>query len=85
MSYSWAGMSNNMFPYSSSKQKKRKEIHIRGNYAGSSYLPFEKQIQCLHNQACMQKDFSYSREVNSRETSPWGGFPKTKEGLDLKT
>lgn len=51
-----------------------------GNYAGSSYLPFEEQIQCLHNQACMQKDFSYSREVNSRETSPWGLFQRRKKG-----
>lgn len=27
----------------------------------------------LHNQACLQKHFSYSVEVNSKETSPWGG------------
>lgn len=81
MSYSWAGMSNNMFPYSSSEQK----IHIQEIMQVARYLPFEEQIQCLHNQACMQEDFSYSMEVNSRETSPRGFSPKTKEGLDLKT
>lgn len=76
MSYSWAGMSNNMFPYSSSKQK----IHIHEIMQVQVISHSREQIQCLHNQACMQNDFSYSREVNSRETSPWGGFQRRSKG-----
>lgn len=37
----------------------------------------------LHNQACLQKHFSYSVEVNSKETSPWGW--ESQVGLDQKT
>lgn len=80
MSYSWAGMSNNMFPNSSSKQKK-KSTHS-GNYAGLHYLPFEEQIQCLHNQAPHAEQFFIFRRGQQQKRRLPGGFFKdeTKVG-----